>query len=168
MILYVPGADHISVVKSRYENLRKVRERLIDVYHSEFLTTLISKAIDQKDRYRPDPHRPLQKGDIVQLVDKHLKRYYYPMGRVLDIETNSLGEVTSAHILKGSTREKVYRHDTSLILLIPNDCCAGDSIIDNDSHLDSEILNTNKRGKSVRLSAQICKKKLRILSTDDI
>ena len=81
---------------------------------SEFLTTLISQAIDKKDRYRPVPHRPLQKGDIVPLVDKHPKQYYYPpMGRVLDIETNSLGEVTSAHMLKGSTRERVYLIDTT-------------------------------------------------------
>ena len=35
------------------------------------------------------------------------------------METNPSGEVTAAYILKGSSRERVYRHSNSLILFLP-------------------------------------------------
>ena len=41
------------------------------------------------------------------------------MGRVSDVETNDLDEVTAARVFKGDTRETVYRHASSLILLLP-------------------------------------------------
>lgn len=43
------------------------------------------------------------------------------MGIVKSVVTNELGETTAAYVLKGATRETVYRHSSSLILLIPND-----------------------------------------------
>ena len=76
-------------------------------------------SLAKKDRYKPLLDKPVKPGDVVLLIDKSLKRYHYPMGRVVDVEINSLGEVTSAWVIKGDTREKVYRHVTSLILLIP-------------------------------------------------
>ena len=36
------------------------------------------------------------------------------------VEFNELGEVTSAYILKGKSRETVYRHVSSVILLLSN------------------------------------------------
>ena len=69
-------------------------------------------------------HKKISAGDVVLLVDKYLKQYQYPTGRVLSVEYNSLGESTSAKILKADTREIVYRHVTSLILYIPGDNCA--------------------------------------------
>ena len=53
-----------------------------------------------------------------------------PMAIVQSVEKNSLNEVTAAYLFKGSTRERVYRHVTSLILLLPAD--------DSDSSSDSE------------------------------
>ena len=102
--------------------LRKVRENLIDIYHAEFLYNLENQATDKPDRYKPVKHTKLKPGDIVLLVEKHLKRYCYPMGRVLEVVTNDLDETTAAKVLKGDTREVVYRHSTSLILLI--DSCS--------------------------------------------
>ena len=104
-----------------YQRLLNVKSKLLEVYHSEFLSTLIEQAIDKGDRYKPVNHKIIRPGDIVLLVEKHLKRYHYPMARVQRVETNSLGEVTAAYIYKGSTREIVYRHVTSLILLISSE-----------------------------------------------
>ena len=101
-----------------FQRLSKVKSRLIDLYHSEFLTTLINQAIDKKNRYKPVLHKALKPGDIVLLVEKHSKRYNYPMARVHKVEINSLGEVTAAFVFKGATKELVYRHVTSLIRLL--------------------------------------------------
>ena len=101
--------------------LVKCKEKLVDVYHGEFLTNLIHQATDKKDRYKPVKHEELKIGDVVLLVEKYTKRYHFPLGRVLEVEKNTLGEVTAAKIRKGISREVVYRHSTSLILLIPNE-----------------------------------------------
>lgn len=111
-----PSYDEPDTVK--YSNLCKVRTRLLDIYHSEFITKLISQAIDKNCRYSPVRHKLLRPGDIVLLIEKHMKRYHYPMARVVSCEENTLGEVTSVHLVKGSTKEKVYRHVTSLIPLM--------------------------------------------------
>ena len=111
-----------------YERLLKVKSNLIEAYHSEFLATLINQAIDKKDRYKPVNHKVIKSGDIVLLVDKHTKRYHYPMARVDRVVINTLGEVTAAYVFKGSTKELVYRHMTSLILLISSDGFTKDSI----------------------------------------
>ena len=116
---YSPDSE--SSINSEYEKLCKVRNNLIDVYHGEFLVNLIQQAVDKPDRYKPVHHKHIGIGDIVLLVDKHLKQYKYPMGRVISVETNSLGETTSARVRKGISQEVVYRHVTSLILLIPSE-----------------------------------------------
>ena len=107
------------MIIKKFSNLCKARERLIDLYHSEFLGTLIKQAVDKSDRYKHVVHERLKVGDIVLLVEKNTKRYLYPMGRVSDVETNDLDEVTAARVFKGDTRETVYRHASSLILLLP-------------------------------------------------
>ena len=112
----IPNAK---LVLGSYPKLRKIRENLIDTYHREFLVNLMGQAIDKRDRYRPVNHESLCPGDVVLLVNKHLKQYQYPMGRVLTVEKNSLGVATSAKVKKGGTNEVVFRHATSLILLVP-------------------------------------------------
>ena len=115
------GNDSIEVA---YGKLRRTREKFLKLYHGEFLTTLIHQAVDKPGRYKPKKHQELHPGDVVLLVDKFQKQYNYPMGRILSVEKNSLGEVTAANVLKGDTRERVYRHSSSLIFLFSTD--AGD------------------------------------------
>ena len=122
------------------------RGSLIGTYHSEFLTTLVNQAVDKKDRYLPVYHKLIKPGDVVLLVETHQKRYHYPMARVCEVETNSLGEVTSAYVFKGATREKVYRHVTSLILLLSSDGFV-------DSRSDSKLVDSNCDSTSANLQS---------------
>ena len=156
---YVPGGSmsNNSIVDA-YGKIRKVREKLIDLYHSEFLATLITQAVDKRDRYKPVQHRPLQPGDVVLLTDKFSKRYNYPMGRVSSVETNVLGEVTSAYVIKGGTREKVYRHVTSLIFLLPSECMNPSPEDTTPSRGDAVL--PIRRQQPLRKAATSCKKKL--------
>ena len=131
------NADNFpEVIRSNHLKLSKVRERLIDAYHSEFLANLVKQAVDKQDRYKPVPHKGLRVGDIVLIKEKHLKPTTYPLGIVKKIETNTLGEVTAATIFKGKTRELVCRHATTLILLIPNECSNDDNNTVEDSSND--------------------------------
>ena len=93
----------------------------MDLYHSEFLANLTAQAINKKDRYKPHKHTQLKVGDIVLLTEKFTKRYHYPLGKVVKVTMNDLDEVTEAQVLKGTTREIVSRHSTSLILLLPTE-----------------------------------------------
>ena len=126
-------------IKDEFMKLRKVRNTLREKYHSEFLGTLISQAVDKKDRYRPVTQQRIKVGDLVLLKDVHTKPNNYPMGLVKEIEFNSNNEATGAVILKGKTKELVKRHITTLIPLL--EC---DSILDNP--LDSDI-HTPDQGK---------------------
>ena len=137
--------DITRVINTNHQKLLKVRERLVDAYHSEFLATLVHQAIDKKDRYKPVPHKQLNVGDIVLLKDKHLKLSTYPMGIVKKVEINSLGEVTAATVLKSKTHELVYRHASSLIQLIPMD--SSESKVGNESNLESLSEATQSVGK---------------------
>ena len=76
-----PVEDHNygDILGEEFSKLRKARERLIDIYHAEFLTTLVHQSVDKADRYRPVKHDLIKPGDIVLLEDKFLKRYKYPM-----------------------------------------------------------------------------------------
>ena len=105
-------------LSSAYEKLKRVREKMIDVYHRDFMVNLISQATDKPDRYLPVKHKTVRVGDVVLLVEPHQKQYKYPMGRVVSVEQNDLGETTAARILKGCSHETVYRHVTSIIPLL--------------------------------------------------
>ena len=154
--------DSTSAVKSRYDNLRTVKSRISESYNSEFLATLMKQAIDKPNRYTQTPHRPLKVGDVVLLVEKNTKRYNYPMGRVVQVVTNSLGETTAAYVVKGVNREKVYRHSSSLILLIP---C--ESVSSNTETQSSSVENSDKesipykRKQPSRRAASVCKERLK-------
>ena len=102
-------------VDSVLTKLNKVRKGLIEKYHGEFLTSLVSQSVNQENRYRPVNHVKLEKGDIVLIKDPLLKFNQYPMGIIREVETNQGGEVTSALVFKGQNRETVRRHVTALI-----------------------------------------------------
>lgn len=81
----------------------------------------------------------MEVGDIVLLVDKFTKAINYPMGIVTQVELNSLKEVTAAMVKKGNG-EVVYRHVTSLILLLPNSIADEGGSADSDKMLDSNTV----------------------------
>jgi hypothetical protein len=156
---YVPGS-HQSNIKPNYERLRKVRERFIDLYHSEFLTTLVSQAVDKPDRYRPVLHKDLKPGDVVLLTDKNTKRYHFPMGRVHTVERNSLGEITAARVFKGGTREMVYRHATSLIRLI-----SCDNLLPDATAVPPSV---EPRRQPTRQAANLCRDRIKLLTKNEL
>ena len=105
-------------VSDDFRKLSKACDKLRDIYHEEFLVNLITQATDKRSRYKPVLHQKLSVGDIVLLVEPHTKQSHYPMGIVRKVTENGLGEVTSALVFKGSTREEVFRHASSLIKLL--------------------------------------------------
>ena len=108
-------------LREQYAKMTKVREALIANYHSDFLANLIYQAVDKPDRYKPVVHKTIRPGDIVLLEDKYLKRYCYPLGRIISVDINRQGEVTAAKVKKADTNEIVYRHSTTLIPLLSNE-----------------------------------------------
>ena len=131
--------DHTEIIRKKFEKIQKVRKNVKEKYQSEFLANLVSQATNQRDRYKQSPHQRLAIGDIVLLKDQFCKPNHFPMGIVKAIDVNSLGEVTSATVMKGQTRELVYRHVSSLILLVPNESCSPDENNDDNSDNDSEV-----------------------------
>ena len=107
-------------MNDQYTKLKAAKSRLVSYYNHEFLNNLISQAIDKKDRYKPVNHERLNVGDIVLLVEPNTKRLMYPMAKIERVERNELGETTAVYVFKGATRESVYRHATSVILLLSN------------------------------------------------
>ena len=142
-------------VNKHFQKLRLTKERLVKNYHSEFISTLLSQATDKKDRYGIVKHEKLKPGDLVLLEDKMLKRNNYPLGRIISVEENSLGEVTAAYIKRGDTGEKVYRHSTSLILLI-----ASDLEPRNKDEVDKREVKRIVPRRKVRKSAQRCRERI--------
>ena len=94
--------------------LSRVRNSLMDLYHNEFLQTLLGQAVDRKGRYRPVDHFPLAVGDIV-LIKENTKISNYPLGVIREIFFNDIGEVTHAVVLKGRTRQLSRLHSSNLI-----------------------------------------------------
>ena len=117
--IWVP--NNANAIRESYNDLKISREYLRDLYHAEFLQTLIHQAVDKPDRYEPVKHRPLLKGDLVLIREKFQKPLNYPLAIVNKVEYNDIGESVAAYLRKGSTGELTYRHSSSLILLIPND-----------------------------------------------
>ena len=70
----------VDQIKESYQKLKIVRSNLIKTYNSEFLYNLIKQAVNDKNRYQPIDHKPLQKGDIVLLKEENCKMHNYPMG----------------------------------------------------------------------------------------
>ena len=108
------------LIRDSYAKMRKILESMTDVYHDEFLSTLIKQATDKKDRYTPVQHRGLRVGDIVLIKEKYVKPNNFPLAIVIELQVNEFNEVTGAKVRKGSTNEIVKRHSSSLIPIL---CC---------------------------------------------
>ena len=104
-----------STIQKSYSKLCKIRKNLMEIYHNEFLGNLIYQAVDRKGRYQHVRHNHLKVGDVVLIKEEHTKRSNYPMGKVLQVITNDLGEVTQAVIKKGKTGQVNKIHVTQLI-----------------------------------------------------
>ena len=105
-------------IEENYSKLCKIRKNLMDIYHTEFLGNLMYQAVDRKGRYQPVSHHRIKVGDIVLIREEHTKRSNYPMGRVLEVITNDLNEVTQAKIKKGKSGQVNKIHVTQLIPLL--------------------------------------------------
>lgn len=139
-------------IQSDYKKIKAARNKLNDVYHSEFLANLVYQAVDRKDRYKNVKHSKLEVGDIILLKDPYLKPTNYPMGRVTKVDTNALGETTSAWIIKGN-REKVYRHAQTIIPLLK---CTFLTTSDTDREMETNV-NKVYRGETRRKRAAALK-----------
>ena len=133
----------VSRVQNAYEKLRRVRSNLFKIYRDEFLPQLISQATDQKSRYQPKSHDKLAVGDLVLLKEENTKPTNMPMGRVLSVTENELGEVTGAIVLKGSTRERVKRHASALVPLLRDQ----DIEVQSNKEPDTPVINPGCRPK---------------------
>ena len=130
-----------NAIRQANKDLNESREFLRTVYHEEFLQNIVHQAVDKPDRYKPVKHRPLKIGDIVLIKNQFSKPLAYPMGIVIQVEINNIGESTAAYIKKGATGETVYRHTSSLILLIPNEYEVPEHITINNNIADKNNLN---------------------------
>ena len=110
--------DPLEHIRDVDKKLRNVRSKLLKMYHEEFIPQMIKQATDRKSRYCPKKHNKLQVNDLVLLREDNVKVANMPMGKVLEIVENNLGEVTSAVVLKGGTKERVKRHVCGLIPLL--------------------------------------------------
>ena len=99
------------------QKMLRVKDKLRDHYHSEFLYGLLTQATRQKGKYLPVKHTIIEKGDVVLIKDTLVKAPNYPLAKVMDVITNSLGEITQAILLKGN-RSLVKRDISSIILLV--------------------------------------------------
>ena len=115
---WIPGKDHVEVVRGSFSKLKKIRAKLIENYNCQFLGNLMHQATNEKERYKAVTHKKLEVGDIVLLKEPYMKPFNFPMAIVKDLQINDLGEVTGAVVRKGSSRELLKRHVTSLIPIL--------------------------------------------------
>ena len=139
-----------SEVRNSFEKLRDVRQRLIEIYHSEFIGTLISQSVDRKDRYKPVVHQKLSKHDVVLIRETNMKPAHFPLGIVKDIVLGGNGEVTGAIVLKGKTGEITKRHVSTLIPILTSNNVDSESNSMNDSTAISVNEQRPQRKAAVR------------------
>ena len=152
---YLPGNNQS--YDDYLTKFKNCRQRLIEIYHSQFLTNLIYQATNDKSRFKPIKHDSLSPGDIVLLKEINSKPQFYPMGIIKSVELNSLGESTSAVVLKGKTGELTKRHSTNLIpLLTTNEI--------NNNQADQLVSEPNSKVTNLRKSKRLASK----VATDKI
>ena len=147
---WVPSRDPVDEIRTNYKKLEKVRENLINLYHDEFISSLIYQATNKKDRYKPVKHKTLNIGDVVLLKEDNMKRINFPLGIVQKVFSNDLGEITSAEIRKGRSGEVVKRHVSSLIPILSS--ISPTVTTENGSSSKSSIRTTEKRAAAVASS----------------
>ena len=76
------------LIRIRYDKLKKVRKKLIDLYNDEYISNIVNQAVNLKDCYKPVTHHDLQEGDIVLIKDNFCKQSNYPMAVVKEVIRN--------------------------------------------------------------------------------
>ena len=99
-----------------FNELRRVKNNLADVYTCEFLDNLRYQSVNAQKRYTKRTHQRLALGDMVSIKTKFMKPYDFPCGIVIDIEENDLGEVVHVTIRKAN-HETIRRHVSDVIFL---------------------------------------------------
>ena len=153
-------ADDLVSIRDEYSKIKIANKRLVDSYSSEFLVKLISQAIDKKDRYKPVAHKNLDIGDIVLLIEPNTKRSNYPLGVVRKINLNSIGEVVSATVMKGKNRETVFRHASSLILLLQPDAFVDETNDEPELQVVEQQLSPRPTRKSSKKARELIRRQL--------
>lgn len=115
---WVPYCMNAGNINKKYVKLASIRDKMKEIYNSEYLALLMDHATNKKERYRVVNHKGLEVGDIVLLKEQFSKPSNYPMGIVREVQINSLGEVTGATIFKSNSRELVKRHSSTIIPLL--------------------------------------------------
>ena len=105
---------------NRFEELRKVKNKLSEVYTDEFLANLRYQSLNKPNRYCHKDHIKLKEGDIVCIKTQMSKPYNYPCAVVTAIEANDLDEVVHVSVRK-SNGEIVRRHVSDIIFLQSGD-----------------------------------------------
>ena len=159
---WTPDSNGNAHIKSSFKVLNENRQKLTNIYQEEFLSDLTRQATNVPNRYTKIKHDKLEVGDVVLLKEPNIKSVNFPMGRVLEIVTNSLGEVTDTVLIKGN-REKVRRSVKSLILLLKCGTTAKNADVlptcaTND--LGTPVTGTQTGGRPKRTSAVRCNNRM--------
>ena len=147
-------------VRLKFTKLCKVRNDLMNIYQTEFLQTLIHQAVDKKNRFNPVCHEQLSVGDIVLIKENFTKPQKFELGIVRDLQVNSLNEVTGAIVFKGSTKELLKRHSSTLIkLLSSNHAESSNNSASSTNDLEQSGLSENLRSRRKAADACIARNK---------
>ena len=114
--------------------LQKVSKRLNSIYEDYFLQQLIIQSTNKRGGFKPVVHKKLKLGDLVLIKDELTKPHQYPLGRIIELIQNSMGEITEVKLIKGN-REVIRRHVFSIIPLL--------SLCNDDEDLDSNNKSRN-------------------------
>lgn len=144
---YRPSGDSSDTIAETFSKLTKIREKLTSLYHNEFLPQMISQAVDKKNRYKPVTNKIIQPGDIVLLKEDFSKAVNYPLAVVREVIVNDLGEVTCAILMKGSNREIVKRHASSLIPFMRRSETVSDRAVGDETVTEREERQQGARGQ---------------------
>ena len=147
---WLPVEDLDSHIKENFRALTKARKKLAEIYEHEFLAGIMRNSTCDPQKYLPVKHNALAPGDIVLLKDINVKPSNYNMAVVDRTIVNEIGEVTAVHAYKGKTREKIFRHVTSLIPLFRPQ---GDIEFRSDGQANSESIAAEATGRPCRRAA---------------
>ena len=165
-----PDSNRQNLAKD-YNKIIKARERLSKLYNDEFMDTLLKQSTNQKGRYSPVNHCKLEPGDIVLIKDPLIKLNNLPMAIVRSVTTNDHGEVTAVSVYKGSTREEIRRHVSSLVLLLrKSECIQDDKNASRKLSTTTDTREIDHRAavrRTSRKAGRECKKKIKALYQQD-
>lgn len=149
-----------------YSKLSKIRNALIASYSEQFIPLLIDQATNVSGRYTRKRHHKLAIGDVVLVKEHFVKRANLPMAIVTDITENAIGEVTSAVLRKGGSREIIERHVGALIPLLETNISDLTNRTSSSDRAQSAAQSPVARPK--RAAAVTCARRLQELNTLDL